>query len=241
MLRESYQRLRELNPSWVVELGTPAGAGWIEGGAFAEPERGPFAELLTQIGERLQTRDRKVIAASFALRFGWSSAAALGPHLLAGLVPDLALANTWLRFSANGALFERVCLIEPRLSTLSAHATLVAQSLPVVDALSRWSRFPRKALWGQVESSWAAQFEPVLTALGRAGEVLQTIQAFFADDANAPHAYEVTHCDVTRVYHRRASCCLYYKVPSGHYCVSCPLITDDERIERNKAWTERTL
>jgi hypothetical protein len=33
---------------------------------------GPFTALLSRIGERLLTDDRKTIAASFALRFGWT-------------------------------------------------------------------------------------------------------------------------------------------------------------------------
>ncbi len=41
---------------------------------------------------------------------------------------------------------------------------------------------------------------------------------------------------MTHIYHRRATCCRYYLVPQGHYCASCPLISQAQRVQRNRAW-----
>lgn len=237
-LIEAYTRLRELNPRWVVEIGVPTGERWLAGRTLTEPESGPLADLLAAIGARLQTQNRKVIAASFALRFGWSSAAAIAPWLVSGCVPDVSLDNVSLRFT-DGALFEQVAVHDPRVAETGLRAQLIAQATPVVDALQRWSHFPRNAIWGQIASSWGAQFEPVLTALGREREVLPVARAFFDNDRYAPRMYEVQHCGTTHVYHMRSTCCLYYKAPEGNYCASCPLISEDERLARNKAWMER--
>jgi hypothetical protein len=102
------------------------------------------------------------------------------------------------------------------------------------DTLFRWSKLPRGALWGQVASSWGAQFELILSALGRADEALTQARAFFdaagpAFDAR-PKLYVVEHCDLERVHQCRASCCLYYKVKGASCCASCPLITQEERV-----------
>lgn len=247
-----YERLQVVNARWLVEWGPRDGGGWLSGACLRDATQGPFATLLACIQARMDTQDRKVAAASFALRFGWSSAVAFAPYLAEGFVPDVRLENVSLRFT-EGALFERVSLHEPRawcglhgappaLDVL--RAVLVAQTTPVVAALHHWSRLSPKALWGQVTSSWSAQFEPILSELGRADEALAAARSFFEAEGpafeSAPTLYVVEHCDVTRIHHRRSSCCLYYKVKDGSYCASCPLISQEERVTRNKAWIART-
>ena len=73
------QALRARQPKWTVDIGQPHGPGWIPGTALMTATEGPFQGLLGQIGERLQTADRRTIAASFALRYGWSSGSRLCP------------------------------------------------------------------------------------------------------------------------------------------------------------------
>ncbi|HVZ34095.1 MAG TPA: (2Fe-2S)-binding protein, partial [Polyangiaceae bacterium] len=252
-LLAAYDRLAHLNPKWIVEFGPREGGGWVLGTALRQAEEEPFAGLLARIMERMQTRDRKVAAASFALRFGWASAVAIAPYLSDACVPDVALENVSLRFG-SGVLFERVALHEPRAyapspghddALAALREVLMVQASPVVDTLERWSKFPRRALWGQVTSSWGAQFEIVLSGLDRADHALAAARSFFDVEgpafAAAPTLYTVEHAGATRVFHCRASCCLYYKVKAGSYCASCPLLAEDERIARNRAWIERSL
>jgi len=112
-LARIYARLRKLHANWYVEFGSRSGDGWIPGRALLEPESGPFRALLERIAGRLYTEDRKIIAASFALRFGWSAGAAIAPFLLYRCVPDIDLDNIALRFNEQ-ALFERVAILQPR-------------------------------------------------------------------------------------------------------------------------------
>jgi ferric iron reductase protein FhuF len=248
-LEATLAQLRTMNAKWAVETGPQEGNGWIRGVELENVEGGPFAALLTLIRERMKTHDRKIVAASFALRFGWASAVAFAPYFVAARVPDVRLENISLKFSAS-TLFERLAIHDLRpfqaddpLEAL--RAVLTAQATPVVEALYAWSRLPRKVIWGQVTSSWGAQFELILRELGRAEEALGMAQTFFAADGAAfaarPELYVVEHRDVRRIYQCRSSCCLYYKVESGGYCASCPLITQNERVARNKQWMERTL
>jgi len=73
---------------------------------------GPFQALLARIGERLHTTDHRTIAASFALRYGWSSGIAMAPYLLYSCVPKITLDNVSFKFSENTS-FERVALHHP--------------------------------------------------------------------------------------------------------------------------------
>jgi len=75
--------LEKIDHKWRIEIGRPRHSHlWLSGLDFARSGEGPFLALLLRIGERLRTKRRKTIAASFALRFGWSSSAAIAPFLL---------------------------------------------------------------------------------------------------------------------------------------------------------------
>ena len=60
------QALRVRQPTWDVDIGQPRGPGWVPGTAWLTATEGPFQALLARIGERLQTADRRTIAASVA-------------------------------------------------------------------------------------------------------------------------------------------------------------------------------
>jgi hypothetical protein len=107
-----YQALRARRPKWPVEMGQPHGPGWNPGTAWLTAWEDPFQALLAQIGKRLQTADRRTIAASFALRYGWSSGVAFVPYLLYACVPTIALDNVSFKFNDHGA-FERAALHQP--------------------------------------------------------------------------------------------------------------------------------
>jgi hypothetical protein len=53
--------------------------------------------------------------------------------------------------------------------------------------------------------------------------------------------HEVTYLGATHVYQRRASCCRIYLLPGQELCASCPLVSQGERVERNRAWMKVQL
>ena len=119
----------------------------------------------------------------------------------------------------------------------------VAQAEPVVDALYDWSGFARRGTWGQLTSSWAAQFTGLCETPDDQRSVQPVIEAFFqGSDVVAimqPRMHAVTHGPATHLYQRRASCCRWYLLPHGELCASCPLVSHEERLERNRAWMEK--
>jgi ferric iron reductase protein FhuF len=263
-----YDALRTLNASWSVEVGRPSGPGWIAGDDLRTASAGPFHDLLLRIGERSRTKDRRTIAASFALRYGWASAMAIAPFLKYGCVPDISLENVSLKFRES-TFFERTAIHEPRglmaedtpganhpsiTTVINRHAllrvlrgALKAQALPVVETLFDWSGFAPKGTWGMLTSSWAAQFTGLLVGDDARDQrvMLPTLREFFAgDDVVArmqPLMHAVTYLDVTHLYQRRASCCRYYLLPQGDLCASCPLVSHDDRVARNLAWMQKQL
>ena len=256
-----YDALRAFRPKWHVEIGNPSGTGWIAGTDFLITTAGSFHELLSRIGERARTTDRKTIAAAFALRYGWSAGVAIAPSLTHHCVPNIALDNISLKFTES-TLFERVALHRPEgamlqqegvtqhpsVQLLSSHTdvlarlreSLVQQASPIVEALYRWSSFSLKGTWGMITSSWGAQFIHIVGEIATQESGLPVVRQFFVGTdivaQTQPYFYPVTHQHVTHVYHRRATCCRYYLLPQGGYCASCPLIPQEESVRRNIEW-----
>ena len=230
------------------------------------PRTGRSTTSCTRIGESAGTVDRRTVAASFALRYGWSSAMAIAPLLKSSCVPDVSLENISLRFHETG-FFERTAIHEARgvmvasdpranhptitsvpnsyqlLRTL--RSALMTQAIPVVEALHGWSGFARKGTWGMLTSSWAAH---VTNLIGEGRDqrlAAPVLQAFFAgDDVVAqmqPTLYQLTWSGVTHLYQRRASCCRIYLLPQMELCASCPLVSHEERRARNLDWMKTQL
>jgi hypothetical protein len=250
--------LQAIDAKWRVEIGAPGNSsGWICGTEFARGKEGPFHFLLTRIGERLRTGDRRTVAASFALRFGWSAWVAIVPYIADRCVPEVSLDNISLKFGEN-TLHERTAIHSPRGACLRSDARsshpllrsaedshallrllrsqLLEQTQPVVEALYEWSGFSRKGAWGQVTSAWTSHFVNAYGRLGGQEQALPVLQAFFEGDDEVsrmqPKVYRVTQGDVTRhvtqLRQRRASCCRYYLLPQGSLCASCPLVSPEE-------------
>lgn len=262
-----YDCLRSLNASWAVQVGRPAPApGWVHGEALTDASCGSFNDLLRNIGERAKTRDKRTIAASFCLRYGWASAMAIAPYLRYRCVPDIALENISLRFRES-TFFERTAIHEPRGVMVigdprAGHPSivvvdddhelvrelrraLVEQATPVVESLYQWSGFARRGSWGMITSSWASQFTGLTVNRQDHRTVWPDIDALFAGDdivaAMRPLMHAVTFKEHTHLYQRRASCCRYYLLPEGELCASCPLVSHEERLVRNQEWMQQQI
>lgn len=263
---EIYDALRALNASWSVDLGKPVGPGWVAGTDLRAASTGPLNELLVRIGERARTADKRTIAASFALRYGWASAMAIAPYLRYGCVPDISLENMSLKFRES-TFFERTAIHEARGVMIagdpranhptitqvgdrnqllrSLRSALTTQAIPVVESLHEWSGFARRGTWGMLTSSWAAHFTSLIGEGRDQRPALPVLQDFFdGDDVVAkmqPRLHEVTYLDLTHLYQRRASCCRIYLLPQMELCASCPLVSQKERLARNRAWMKTQL
>ena len=261
-----YHQLRALNASWSVDIGQPSGTGWIAGAELRNAATGPFNALLVRIGERQQSTDKMTIAASFALRYGWASAMAIAPCLKYGCVPDVSLENISLKFKES-TFFERTAIHEARGTMIASdpvaghpaiagvdhqdallrvlRAALIEQAIPVVEALHAWSGFSRRGTWGMLTSSWAAHITSLHGDHPDQRGALPILRHFFAGDdvvtIMQPRVHEVTCMGATHIYQRRASCCRIYLLPQRELCASCPLVSQEARVARNRAWMKTQL
>lgn len=261
------EELAQIDPKWKIEVGDPGNApGWIRGSDLEQGDDGPFLELLQRIARRLRTADKRTVAASFALRFGWCASVAIAPYIVRRCVPDVSLTNVALKFRED-TLFERTALILPRGVILGQKPSishpliryepdpgallqflrdqLQQQALPVVEALYEWSGFSRKGSWGMITSSWASQFINVCGRINEQMDAAPMLRDFFVGDDEVarmqPRVHPVSLGEVTHLYQRRASCCRYYLLPQGDLCASCPLVSDEERLRRNKEWMQHQV
>jgi ferric iron reductase protein FhuF len=261
-----YRELRGVHPTWHVEIGEPRGTGWIRGTELRTALHGPFSALLVRAGQQLQTSDRRTIAASFVMCYSWSCGIAIAPYLCRQCVPNISLDNVSLKFHENtffqmaalhrpeGVMLQQAGLLpHPLIQWLSSPIELMQrlrdglmqQAEPIVEALYNWSHFSIRGMWGLVTSSWGAQFFNIFGAIGEQECGLQHVRQFFqGNDLVAqmqPDFYPVTFRNVTHIYHRRASCCRFYKIPQGQLCASCPIVSQEERLQRNQAYMKYLL
>ncbi len=191
---------------------------------------------------------------------------AVAPYLRYQCVPDVRLDNVSFKFRAS-TFFERTAIYEPRGFVVASDPRgrdasmsvvpdpsallrtirdlLVAQSGPMVDALCEWSGFARLGTWGMLTSSWASQFTNLWLDRRDQRSVGPVLDRFFeGDDVVAqmrPTMHAVEYGGAVHLYQRRASCCRYYLVPDGALCASCPLVSHDERLVRNREWMKTVL
>jgi hypothetical protein len=262
-IEQTFHGLEALNASWKVEIGRPAGPGWIAGSDLRDARHGPFNDLLVRIAQRFETEDKRTVAASFALRFGWASAMAIGPFLRFQCVPDVGLDNVSFKFKES-TFFERAAVHEargvvrrgdPRAQHPSMReaadeqallrelrGVLVAQAAPVVEALHAWSGFAPKGSWGMLTSSWASHFTWLAPDPDDQRDMGPLIDGLLDGDdvvdAMRPRLHAVTVGAATHLFQRRASCCRYYLLPQGDLCASCPLVSHEERLSKNIAWMQ---
>jgi hypothetical protein len=261
-----YRELQGIHPNWHVAIGEPRETGWIRGTDLRTASHGPLATLLERASNSLQTSDRRTIAAAFVMCYSWSCGIAIAPYLYRRCVPNIALDNISFKFHEN-TFFQMAALHRPEgvmlqhdgfgphpsIQWLSNAQELMhrlrdglrQQAEPVVAALYDWSNFSIRGMWGLVTSSWGGQFFNILGALGGQEHGLAHVRQFFqGDDIVAqmqPDFYPVTYRNVTHIYHRRASCCRFYKIPQGQLCASCPIVSQEERLQRNQAYMKYLL
>ena len=234
---------RELGRRW----SRSDGAGLDRRHDIADSGGRPFHELLMRIGERAKTEDRRTIAASFALRFGWTSAMAIAPYLRCGCVPDIA-SRTSRQFKRDVPRADRDARPARRGAAgipVSAHPSMatVADARHCcraaararragrrgVEALFAWSGFARKGTWGQRTSSWASH----VTTRARTAAIT------VASCRSSPGYRGRRRCGpdaaaLPQVRYRDASICFNVApllplllLPNGELCASCPLVSHE--------------
>lgn len=239
---------------------------WFSHADLRRPHEGLYAELLQGLMARSGIASRRFAAASFLLRYGWSAGAMLAPLLMDKPIPWYAAEEADLCFADN-TLFQAICLnsdgfivgdnegfsahpqcvlsySDPNAAIRLVAGQLADHAKPAVEALHQWSGFSRKALWAMVSSSWVGQIINISKRLNLPEERLRRSLMLFYDQwrplaDSLPHWYFIREQGKNHCFHVRASCCLYFKGKSHHFCASCPVIEEKERTERNRRWVQK--
>ncbi|RKE17888.1 (2Fe-2S)-binding protein [Streptomyces sp. TLI_171] len=205
--------LDSLGPYFAVRTGVPP-AGFRPLAELSTPE-GPLAARVAEVGRVLRTNERRVAASTahlgLAARF-WS--VALGTAVLTGRLPDL-----------DGALFalppqgpfELWLPAEP-----GPPATAAALHDAVIDRHLRPLGAALRLAPGLLAGNAASALVGAARQLGAASPSLGGPAAALAREllARSPEVGAVSPPGRPLAF-RRASCCLYYRAPSGGLCGDC--------------------
>lgn len=223
--------------------------GWIDHRALRDPESPALRELIACLAAAGFGANRRAVSASVMLRLGWAAGPVVAAYLAEGRV--LRVGRYALKFSQQ-SLVKAICIGEvdswcrPRGGRLDREVldSLLAFSEPVLAGHHRWSGYSRHALWAMLASSWLAQFAAIGNRLGRRRESVNAACRLLKrhpEIARAlPETYEIGCGDKSGTCQILKACCLYHKGRPGHFCPSCPAITERVRFLRNREWICQT-
>jgi hypothetical protein len=259
VLAETVYRCRQFQLYLEVLSSPSPPSGCVDASALSNSRSPELQSLQESFKLHGLAPNKKAGSASLMLRFGWAAGFAITAYLACRRVP--VLRNYAIRFTPTmllgslwvgsasfiGRLDDRLAGRSDWVGTVAPSAlrecllqNLIAFTEPVVSAQHAWSGFSRGALWAMVTSSWAEQFASVARQMGDESLGVREAQAIFAAlpelRSAAPELYEVASGGYKRTCQRRAACCLYFKNDKRYFCASCPIITETERLERNRAW-----
>jgi hypothetical protein len=199
-------------------------------GARAEPGWRATSELLPDaldiVGRALDTERPDIQGQRVIELVTWSLALPAAHALLDERpLPDLIPENTrvWMDDAPApdgiGAL-----ILEDRTTAAALDALVDAHLEDLVDAVSRHTRRPAKALWRGVGDRVAGALIYVAQTRGLEARGCALARELYPEidlrTLELP-GYALT-------VHVRAGCCLYYRIPKAK-CWGCPLLSDDER------------
>jgi hypothetical protein len=247
-------RVAALDEYLALELGAGEGDDWIPAAELGAA----LPACLRRLGEEQGTDDRRIQAALFFWSYVWKVAApAIACYLTERRVPDVAPGNVALRIDASGGV-GALALCSARFAELDDGPPSASDAVRLADdaELLAWLRerveahlaltagavracspLGRRAPWALAADGCATAFLHVGKKLGREEDSCLEADAFLAPGSGSrlrsrASFFTLEHAGRRETFLRRASCCLYYKVPTGEYCTMCPLLQEQERVRR---------
>jgi hypothetical protein len=202
-------------------VGEPRDARWATPAELAGPRLHP---ALTYCGTSLGTDRDDIRGQRLVEVVTWCLAVPSAHALLAeNTLPDLETAWVWIEADPPGGVALTLPRDERVSGSLEALRTAVHGHLaPLISAVNDATKRPAAALERAVEDriaaaiAWVAQMSD---ATAKASTLLDGQAELRMLDLG-------TH---ELLLHVRAGCCLYYRLPAGLKCFSCPLIDDEDR------------
>jgi len=260
-LEQTLARARQLNDYLKPELGAPSGERW-----FAHTDLAPGAAyletLIAATQARLRTKAAGIVGSAVLQGYQWPLiSTAIACYLLDRRVPDLTLAHTRIRYTAEHEA-DSLALLSGRFTALPDDPAADypdATVVPDLDALRAMLRNTVEAhlgvviaqlcarlgckprgLWLNVADSLAGTLVWLLQAQQPA-TALEAIEAEVAALVRVPGSplnsrqvglLQLNHQERSQVFLDRATCCYWYKTEGGEYCSTCPHRTPESRRER---------
>lgn len=210
------EEVGRLGPYFALGLGLPAGPGWLPVRRLYEDLR-PLAGLSARVAAAIGTDETRVavsiLVQGYAARL-WS--AALATSVRHGMVPDLDPdALLWRDHEGSVSLH-----LDPvggwrgeRLDALLAQVVVAEHLRPLVVAVRRLCSVSDRPLWDNIASALLGAAR-VLDGgpRGPARLVAERVWRRSCEPDDASALFRTG---------RRATCCLYYRVPGGGVCGDC--------------------
>jgi hypothetical protein len=194
-------------------------------------------QALGQIAEEFGTDRSDICAARLIELWVWFVvAAAAEPLLRSGRLPDLSPARTLLTLDGPSAewtvqLGAQAAADEETLVALLSRS-LADQLEPLVETLNAITGRPRRALWRSATDRVAGAILWVGDEVGQperaAGLARRAVSVAPLRGRALVELVTLPTGSVERLQ-VRDGCCLYYRVPGGEPCSSCPLVPAEER------------
>ena len=239
-------QVEALGPSLQCAVGRSAlgdRGRWTTAAQLAARDGTSLAELMHAYGDAWGVADdRRSQAAFVILDYTWYLAAPLvAAHLLAGRLPSLDGAALWLDAeSRTGAL--ALSDDPPRRSSPERLGeAVVAHVRPLVERLAERRWLGARSAWLGVGDRLVGAFEHVGDLIGQRERAQRDASAIVhraGSELDSPRHRFATfeHRGLARTIGIRASCCRFYRTREARYCLTCPLVPEDERGERVREW-----
>ncbi|MGH8932717.1 MAG: (2Fe-2S)-binding protein [Egibacteraceae bacterium] len=249
------RRAASVGPYFAISVGSVAPGAtppWLPVVDLYDPNgSGGLAMAIGTVGDRLNTRERRVAASLFFQGYAgrlWSPVIAclaadeivpeLGPNELSWrYLPDepVALQASAARGSVVPAGADRL-----RIAAELAFQSVVTSHLqPLTAAVRREVKIAEPLLWGNAASALVGAVGVLAGQLENAHDVARTARGVLTrllDTGVLRQTGRLTIGRRGRLFFTRRSCCLYYRAPGGGLCGDCPLRTAkmSAAIERPK-------
>ncbi len=260
-LQETIRRARALHEVINVQLGRPNGAGWTTAADLAAPASADLEALIATARQQLCTKTPNVVGSAVLQTVQWPLiVTAVSCYLLDQRVPDLALTNVRLRFTAEWRAVG-LALGRGRFTAVSGDSaanqpdvaivpdrdalrTILLTSLEtqlgfLIAQLCQRLGCHAKGLWLAVADRLAGTvlwLMPLIDTAVSPAQIEQEVAALIRVPGSPLNhrkvgVFTLTCAGRTQAFLNRATCCYWYKMEDGGYCATCP---GRSRKERNR-------
>jgi hypothetical protein len=240
---DAYRWLAALCPALRVDLLDPgrpapsAAEGWLSGAQVPLFASALVAAEAARIESAHGLRPRSDVAASRLLHHClWSVGLLLsGPWYLTGQVPRIHPDEWWIQVSTGDLA------LRPGGSAPGAEAELRAAAAellgPLLTAFQSQTRRGRRVLWGMAADDLVSGIWHLGRMLGEEERAVRIAGAVLPGDT-PPFPGSAEFRSLLRagggghLTRTRLGCCLYYAIRPEDTCVTCPRLSDTERLRR---------